>query len=157
MIQKHPTQFTTPDDSRFNTTDYVVIASFQEAHYLWREWHHIYGVAPWEEERGGWARHIASLDGHPLWVDVQWALIGGKRVAFASVRGGFLVDESLVDEWCCAVFRCLRDINQRSSRRTNAANFNNVLLRIKQGGSLVIRDFDEVQRSLKSIEAKPWL
>ena len=156
MIQKHPSQFTTPGDPRFDATDYVVRSTPQESHFLWYEWHFFYGVASWESEREGLARHIASLGERTLWVDVQWSLIGGKRVAFVSGRPGVLVDDRLIEEWCCAVFRCLRDIHYRPSRWADAANFVNILLNIKRNGGLVIRDADEVKRAVCSVEAKPW-
>jgi hypothetical protein len=126
-------------------TEYVIDASYEESHQLWYKYHHHWGV-PWRQESMGLIRQIGwgSVLGEELRIaaEVYWAQVGPAWVAFVG-SSSRLVDHSMLEEWCRAVFPCMAHFG----RHTNATNFGNAVRDIGDRHKVRLFDDEKINRA----------
>lgn len=135
------TKFEIPPDHRFVQTEYVVDATSCEQHMLWEKFHQHYRV-PWDDVSLGLMTTIGMISGRPVCVQVSWAFIATKRVAFLYPTSQ-LVDYEMVDAWRRAVF-------PNCKSHSDSTNFGNVVSDIGRavGMDLIRRTPDDVWKLL---------
>lgn len=112
-------KFETPKDYRYLETEYLVHDCDHERLFLlWKEWHDQMGV-PWNEESRGSVVTIGHLDKRPIVVEVWWAHVATKRVAFVDGCSQ-LVDYKMVEDWYHDAFPNVKSYS-------NPINFHNIV------------------------------
>jgi hypothetical protein len=106
-----------PPDDRFLNT-FGVCRPCHDQQALWERWHDRYGV-PWEQDSLGMYEQIGKIGTRPVVVSVFWANIADRRVAFVEPTSE-LVDYTMVDDWCSAVF-------PNAVEFANESNFHNIV------------------------------
>jgi hypothetical protein len=111
-----------PMDPRFAATEYVVMASGEEANAFWLRWN---TIIPIDSQPSGLMTTIGSLAGYPITADVIWHQIAGKLVAFVG-SSSRVVDYTMLDEWVTEVFPCVK----WRHRKTDISNVNHMVAEV---------------------------
>lgn len=120
----------TNEDPRLAATAYVVNATSDEQHSLWREWSKNAAASGWGSARNervdwqqnphGWLTRVGELAGFPVNIEVRWATIGGVLVLFWDGISR-VVDYEMCEEWLGT------NVPAFATRHANATNFHHVL------------------------------
>jgi uncharacterized protein YbdZ (MbtH family) len=117
------------EDPRLAASAYVVNATSDEQHSLWREWSKDaiasgWGSArnervDWEQDSSGWMRVVGELAGFPINIDLSWAIVDGVLVLFWDGISR-VVDYQMCEDWL------KEHVPAFAQRHTNATNFHHM-------------------------------
>lgn len=114
-------------DERFNDTIYLVEASNDERHFLWKEFTKYdtpaYPALDWKDD-SGLVLTVGELDSRPICVCFMWTKINGQRICWWEPTSQ-LVDHKMIDAWLDH-----HTNNKEAMHRipqSNAANFHHVI------------------------------